>query len=219
MKALEDFKTSLEDKVNSIPSDKLCAPPLAVVGPALEASKYYFEESKIREMFASIISASMDSRKVSHVHPAFPIIVQQMSRLDAKNLERLHSSDDMLPICEYQVRCPDDDLGDLDLNKALLFAAKMRVIRTNILLENIEDGNLDERAASITSLVRLGLIDLDYERSIIGFDYQVFERIPEYLELLEECSSTELPYVQRGCIGLTPLGKDLCAICFSDNSP
>lgn len=212
-KDLEDFKALLENKVNNIPNDKICEPPLSVIGPALEASKYYFEESVIREMFASIISASMDSRTASRTHRSFPIIIQQMSTLDAKNLEWIYSNGDLLPICEYQIAHLNDDTG---YEAELLFLNPSRVIYTNVFLPNSDVGTLQERAASMTSLASLGLVSVNYELSIEGDDYKGFDETPEYLSIQEQYKEKpdEVPYIRHGTVSLTPLGKDLCTICF-----
>ncbi|MBT2721454.1 DUF4393 domain-containing protein [Bacillus sp. ISL-46] len=58
-------------------------PPLSIVGPALEASKFYIEEEELRSMFAKVVAASMDNRQASYVHPAFIEIIKQLSPVDA----------------------------------------------------------------------------------------------------------------------------------------
>lgn len=212
-KDLEDFKASLENKVNNIPDDKICEPPLSIIGPALDASKYYFEDSVIREMFASIISASMDSRTVSRTHRSFPIIIQQMSTLDAKNLEYIYSTGDLLPICQYQVVHLKNDT---DFDDELPFLNPRRTIETNVFLPNSDMGTLQERAASLTLLESLGLVSINYELSIEGDEYKGFDETPEYLSIQEQCKekTDETPYIQHGVVSLTPLGEDLCTICF-----
>src|SRR5690625_2537989 len=60
---IQMYKESIAQKVSAIPEENLQEPPLSIVGPALEASKYYIEEEALREMFSSIISASMNSEK------------------------------------------------------------------------------------------------------------------------------------------------------------
>ena len=211
-KALEDFKASLEDKVNNIPEDKLCEPPLSIVGPALEASKYYFEEEKIREMFASTISASMDSRKAFRVHPAFPTIIQQMSTLDAKNLEYFYLADGVLPLCEYQLKAKDGKNDDFPL------LLPHWTVQTNVFLSNPQISNLEQGATSISSLSRLGLISTTYDRSLKDNNYQNFTKTPEYIALLDKYKDDEqhFPHIQEGSARLTPLGENLCAICFAD---
>lgn len=209
-KNLEDFKKSLEDKVNGIPADRVCEPPLSIVGPALDAAKYYFEEEAIREMFANTISASMDSQKAFRVHPSFPIIIQQMSSLDAKNLECLYRANGVLPLCEYRICEKDGENDDLPL------LLPQRTVQTNVFLSNPHASDIKQGAASISSLSRLGLIATDFDRNLKDECYQIFTKTPEYLSLLEECKGNEkyFPHVQKGFAELTPLGEGLCAICF-----
>ena len=207
-KALEDFKATLEGKVNSIPSNQLCEPPLSVIGPALEASKYYFEEKELRDMFASVISASMDTRVASRVHPSFPTIIQQLSSIDAQNLACFHSAG-ALPICEYQI-----DVKQTDPTSEKSF----RVSYTNVFLANSQIHDLNKAAVSIAVLSRLGLIEVAYDRTLIIADYQIFEETAEFKSLISKCkeNSAESPHIQKGVALLTPLGEQLCSICFSD---
>lgn len=51
---LEFFQNSLAENISSIPTEQLIEPPISVVGPTLESSKYYMEEECIREMFAKL---------------------------------------------------------------------------------------------------------------------------------------------------------------------
>ncbi len=81
-----DFKQEFEREVTSIPPENLKEPQLSLVGPALEASKYYIEEKIIRNMFAKLIAASIDTRKNGLVHHAFVDIIKQMSPNDANLL-------------------------------------------------------------------------------------------------------------------------------------
>ena len=216
-RALLEFKESLERKVNSIPSDQICEPSLSIIGPTLEASKYCFEEVKIREMFASVISASMDSATATHIHPSFPTIIRQMSTCDAQNLECLHTSEGMLPVCEYQIKLVDDD----DEGKDFLLIKPCRTIYTNVFLSNPHIASIEKNAISLSSLSRLGLVGLNFDVSIHDEDYSLFEKTAEYTEILQQYSGRigEIPYIQHGSVKLTPLGIDLCTICFSETNP
>nr|DAE21263.1 MAG TPA: protein of unknown function (DUF4393) [Caudovirales sp. ctkvU4] len=81
-----DFKQEFEKEYVRIPPENLKEPQLSLVGPALEASKYYIEEKIIRNMFAKLIAASIDTRKNGLVHHAFVDIIKQMNPNDAKLL-------------------------------------------------------------------------------------------------------------------------------------
>ncbi len=213
-KALEDFKTTLEQQVNDIPYDQLREPPLSVIGPALDASKYYFEEEQIRAMFASVISASMDARVNSLVHPSFPTIIQQLSAIDAQNL-KLFYPDRVLPLCEYYIRTikSDEDARYPE-------SAPYRIFCTNVFLANPELDSVGQGSVSIATLSRLGLISIDYSKGVTETNYEIFEQTAEYRDILAQCQENPQlqPYLQKGCAMPTPLGKNLCAICFGDHS-
>lgn len=83
---LEDYKKKITENILSIPEDHLIEPPMRIVGPAVEASKYFIEEAYCRDMFAKLIASSCDSSKTRFVHPVFPEIIKQLSPLDAKFL-------------------------------------------------------------------------------------------------------------------------------------
>ena len=67
---------------------------MSVVGPALEASKFYIEEDEIRGMFAKLIASSMDKTQSINIHPSFVEIIKVLSPLDAKNLYFLYHDGD-----------------------------------------------------------------------------------------------------------------------------
>ena len=77
MHNVEAFKKSLQNEVAAIPADQVCEPKLSVIGPALEASKYYLEEPELREMFAKLIASSMTTDTSELVHPSFTEIIKQ----------------------------------------------------------------------------------------------------------------------------------------------
>lgn len=80
------YKESIAQKVAAIPEENLQEPPLSIVGPALEASKYYIEEEVLREMFSNLISSSMNSTKDDSVHTSYVEIIKQLNTHDANIL-------------------------------------------------------------------------------------------------------------------------------------
>lgn len=85
------YKDSIAQKIVAIPEEDLKDPPLSIVGPALEASKYYIEEETLREMFARLIASSMDERHSDIAHPSFVEIIKQLSPDDAIFLKKFNS--------------------------------------------------------------------------------------------------------------------------------
>lgn len=90
--ALNDFKNTLDQKASSVPPEKLVEPDLHIVGPTLEASKYYFENETLREMFANLLGSSMNSDYKSKTHPSFVEIIKQLSPDEARMLKNMSHS-------------------------------------------------------------------------------------------------------------------------------
>jgi len=200
LQALEDFKTSLETKVAAIPEERLCEPTLSIVGPALESSKYYFEEPDIREMFAKLISSAMDCETAPSVHPAFTEIIKQMSPLDAQNLS-FFTGHLWLPVADYQLNF------DGGVSKTLY---------RNIFLSNPNVSDCIVQAQSISSLIRLGLIDVSYENSLDSDSlYEGFEKTVLYCHLSKEFLDGKRGTlgIKRGLSWVTPIGKQFSRIC------
>lgn len=80
---IKDYKEKIAQELVKIPEENIQEPPLAIVGPALEASRFYIEEGNLREMFAKLIASSMDETKNSYMHPSFVEVIKQLSKEDA----------------------------------------------------------------------------------------------------------------------------------------
>ena len=89
-KNFKEYAENIAEEVDQIPDNELKEEPnTSIIGPALEASKYYIEEEIPRKMFAKLIASSMDKRKDGLVHQSFVEIIKQMSPDDAKVLIEL----------------------------------------------------------------------------------------------------------------------------------
>lgn len=60
-KDVESFRKELDSKINKIPLENVTEAEMHIVGPTLEASKYYFEKEDLRNMFSSLIASSVES--------------------------------------------------------------------------------------------------------------------------------------------------------------
>ncbi|WP_267814141.1 Abi-alpha family protein [Staphylococcus aureus] len=56
--------------MSSVPENNLQEPQFSLLGPALEASKFYISEKTLSNMFAKLIASSMDDRK-KLINPPF----------------------------------------------------------------------------------------------------------------------------------------------------
>ena len=216
---LNEFKTVLENKISSIPPEKRIDPDLQIVGPALENAKYCVSQAEIREMFAKLIAASMNSTVSDQVHPIFADIVKQMSPRDASNLS-VFSGDKEFPIAEYRV----------------IFHNNNRNIGTNlpyVFLGNPKYQDLERQSVSISLLEKLGLIKIDFSMYVTSVDaYLPFEQTNEYEKLKKFCSGFDKcpeqpsidesfdmllckrhPEIAKGVVKFTPLGVDFNNTC------
>lgn len=86
---LKDFEKQISINLQQIPKEHLKEPKSSVIGPALEASKYYIEENKMRSMFAKLIANSSDNRLNSTVRTSFTEFIKQLEPIDALILKEL----------------------------------------------------------------------------------------------------------------------------------
>lgn len=144
---LEKYKESIQTKIESIPEERLIEAPLHVVGPAIEAAKFYVENDELSEMFSNLIAAAFDSDMLKMVHPSFTEVIKQMSPLDAQNLNVFKNSD-LQPICDVIIR--DERTGGY-----------VPIFNNYYLGVDNENYGAELHSTSIISLIRLGLVELE----------------------------------------------------------
>lgn len=204
---LEHYISEISDKVNSIPDTKLREPKLDIVGPALDASKYYISNEEIRNMFSNLIAASMNTDTNEKVHHSFVEIIKQLSPLDASNLALINSSTDC-PIAEYRM-----------INKS---GNHVR-LQTHVFLDNTVQQDIKTQATSLSNLLRLGMINIDYSSHIANDNrYSKFFSEPTLMRFKSDLGAKlvmdpDYEYtsidIQKGVISITPMGQDFTNIC------
>lgn len=205
----EKFIKDLVVKTEKISEDDLKEPEMHIIGPAIEATKYYMENDTLKQMFEELILSSMQISKAKYVHPSFVEIIKQLSPLDAVNLS-IFKSEKALPIANYRLNYPDN-AGGVDL-------------KSNVFLSNPLQSDIDLQATSISNLNRVGLISLDYTSSFVDEDHYVgfdkTELFMTYTSLLSQ-DAENIPSNLRiysditnkyGISKLTPLGEDFVNI-------
>lgn len=216
---IEAYKQTIINEISKIPEEKLVEPPLNIVGPALEASKYYIDSDEIKSMFAKLIASSMNIDSKDFTHPSFIEIIKQLSPLDAQNLN-IFFNHRKLPIVEYFFA---NGQGGRALYK------------TNVFLDNSSCNDIDLISTSITNLNRLGIIKTDYNSYFNDNRwYKAFEEHPLYLKYEKMFSDPEfknqcvfineyfpdinfLDYnkiaIAKGFASLTPFGECFTRVC------
>lgn len=199
---LEKFKQSLSDKVSSIPKENRVEADTQLVMQALENVKYCVEEKELREMFANLISASLDSRLQAQIHPSFSEILKTMTPLDAKNLKIIQINH-FLPIC---------DIIEINKDDRRQYAITLQ----NLFLMNPDCTVYEQQSLSINYLTKQGLVEIPYKQAISDPSaYTIYESCDELLQI-QSTYPDGLFALKKHCVALTPLGHSFLEICCPD---
>ncbi|WP_270595887.1 DUF4393 domain-containing protein [Anaerococcus vaginalis] len=202
-KELKDYKEQLENEINQIDPDNLKEPDLSIIGPALESSKYYFEEEQLRSMFAKLVASSMDKSKSSKVRTSFTNIIQQLNKVDALNLLSF----------DYKSRKPiaRTEIG-YNSYKFINDKRYQYIFFSNRSIEPMSD----VMSASIDNLQRLGLVEVSFDRYFsddsIYNKFQDSEYIFSYTSMKPKFGDGVFK-IEKGVIYLTNLGAQFIDIC------
>lgn len=201
---IEDFKQKLAKEIIEIAVENLKDPSLNILGPALEASKYYLDKETIRDMFARLIASDIDLSKENLVHPSFVEIIKQLSPLDAQNLSIIYNHEyENMPVANYYEKFKD--------------TSKVKMLHPNVFVSNPDQTVLDFNSSSLENLRRMGLIDILYTQTKEPEFYELLNN-NNYLEdiakdLKKRHENFDSIFIEPGIIRLTFYGLDFCEVC------
>ncbi len=205
---LEDFKDELENRVKTIPEDKLIEPDLMIAGPTLEALKYTFDKKELKNMYLNLLTASMNVESKNNAHPGYVDIIRQLTPLDAKVFKIIYE--------KGQVACVHPILR-ID-NSVKVYVN----IYPNYLVEEVL-GLSDEfsLSSSLSNLIRLGLVTYE-EKEIKSYNYERFKsfdilvnnkKAMDDSNLYEGNGITTTIDYNNGVIKLDDFGKKFANVC------
>lgn len=195
---VENLKNSTLQEVATIPPENIQEPPLKILGPALEASKYYIEEEELRSMFAKILASSFDARKNSVIHPSFVEIIKQLDVTDARILQFLKEKD-------YAVSSPIPSM------KAVIHSdsGTKTIFPIIYFIDGSED--IEELAPSLTNLERLGLLKIESDSYSSNDSNYDFIRNNFFIQhIIQNHPDVS---IEKSCFYITPLGKNFLEVC------
>lgn len=216
---IQQYKEAIAQKIIDIPEEKLREPPLSIIGPAIEASKYYIEEDSLRNMFVELIASSMNKDKSEIIQTSFVEVIKQMMPLDIQNLRCISVGGFNELICSITIHT---GIGRYIFHASDLYLGNSECTKQSLL------------APSLQNLRRLGLVDITYQEFRMPQDeYEIFKHIEEYYEaerrvadsnaiLKSESIPSNLPQdisysgpkLKPGLIKLTPFGKNYSYLFF-----
>ncbi len=98
---IEKFiSTTVAEKLKNVPAEQICTPSPMLAGPALEALKYTGHENILREMYANLIAAALDSKTTASAHPAFVEVIKQLTPAEAQIIRMLSVEESYPMICQ-----------------------------------------------------------------------------------------------------------------------
>lgn len=187
---LQKYANEVKSGIEKIPEENIQEPKMSVVGPALEASKFYIEEDEIRGMFAKLIASSMDKTQSINIHPSFVEIIKVLSPLDTQNLYSLYHGGDET-ISKFRVTNKENGNYTDHFNHVFLGNPEC------------QDNNLIE--SSIDNLIRLKLVDVSYSEyksddSLYDKhrENELFLKFKAEQEELQQHNTTLLNYLLNG---------------------
>ena len=196
------FFKNIVTEFSNIPIDQIQEPKLSVLGPALEASKYYIDDEELRMLFAKLVASSMDNSKNDTLQPAFVEIVKQMTPIDAENLTSLYNiKDKQNPI--VSIILENKDTRDY------------KEVFNHFYIENISNISHKRIVSSLINLERLGLIEINYGVFLSDENrYLPYENHPIINQFKNEYNDDlHSIKLKKGLIKITNFGMDFCKIC------
>lgn len=193
---IKDYKEKIAQELVKIPEENIQEPPLAIAGPALEASRFYIEEESLRQMFANLIASSMNNEKNINIHPSFVEIIKQLSTLDAKILVSFKNSATHL-------------IGKMILDNPNGY---FTIADYFYLHETIEEYHLLEISKSISNLMRLGLIQITDDTTFQEKDFFENKIVIKFIDSISHDDGSKLR-IKYARLDTTPYGDSFILSC------
>lgn len=190
---------ALAEKVKEIPEEKQCEPELYVAVPAVQQIAYCRNSEYLRDMYANLLAASMNTDTKEQVHPSFVDIIKQISPDEAKLLKHLHGQREIPVLDVYEIMDPSS--GEY-----------MIKARNVIYIPNILEVP-DNRFAYLDNLMRLKLIDIPSESCLPNND--LYDNLKNKLMLHDKPLSIDKIEYRKKQLEITQYGKKFIRICIS----
>lgn len=199
------LRQDIFEKTSKIPEEFITEPKMSIVGPAMEASQYFFEESYYREMFSNLISSSMDSRYSTTVHPAFTEFIKQLTPDEAiflANIKKLNVN--VFPISRIKI-ISTKHKGNLSIPLSIINIVPSELcvglsLSSNSIIDNLRRLNILEYVFD-KHLTREGIYDFAYNSDLYIEAKEIYKNDPDIkLEIV------------KGMVSFTLLGQDFLRI-------
>lgn len=97
------MEQSVKSNVNSIPIENRDPTKVGLALKALEDARYQLDSAELREMFATLISSSLDKTRNQYLSPRFSTVLSQFSPEDAKFLKEIAIDSSDKPAYRFRI--------------------------------------------------------------------------------------------------------------------
>lgn len=205
---MEKFANKTRNKTDKIPSENRDDTKLGLTYKAVEDSVYQLNSEQMQEMFANLITSTVDNRKNDEIKPSFSSILKDLAPIDAELFQFIYEE-------------PATVIGSIRLEKQN--TSEGVTVLENVIITS--DGEINQQS-SLETLQRFGLINIEQEKNLIAQKFvDLYNRFEES-ETFENYKK-ELPYetstitldsakLLKGNIKLTKLGKLFGSVVISE---
>jgi hypothetical protein len=106
---IQRTKQLLKEKMKGVPTKNIISPEPYIAVPALQAISYCMDNDALRNMYANLLSKSMNKIVKNKVHPSFVESIKQLSPDEAKILKYIYQKGDATPIISLRY---ENDKGE-----------------------------------------------------------------------------------------------------------
>lgn len=204
---ISDFlESTVAEKLEKVPEDRISTPPPNVAGPAVEALKFTGHDKTLREMFANLIANSLDKQTVLEAHPSFVDIIKNITP-DEGLILKLFSTHQNFPVVDIKLRNNKKGYFEIPYKNFTQVGAHSNCEHKQLI------GNY------LDNLCRLGLLEIPEDRKIN--DAQKYAEllndpiIKEILKDNENNNEFEVDFEEK-LIETTGMGRQFINACIID---
>lgn len=202
---LDSYQNKVTNRLSEIPDGNKDSSKLGLVMKEIEDSKYQLDSEDLQEMFAKLVSATVDNRKNQNISPRYSLILSQLSPTDARFLNSLAKNNygGVLP-CFRILSKNKDNSGDRPISSKFIGLQ----FNADLLLSN--DSCLD-------TLISLGLVtyhnDAWLTAEIAKNFYEAAEKGKEFIEIKKnnENETNEI-ILKKNYLEFTKFGEQFIGI-------
>lgn len=198
----ERFASDMAEKVADIPDENLTEPSPSVAVPTVQGLSYSLEEPDLKEMYLNLLATATDNRRSDQAHPSFAEIIKQLSPEEAHLLKGTLAPR-VLAIVQLRRKAETGTGGTLWANHVMG-------------LVDSESNEVSEEASLavwVDNWVRLGLIEVDYDSSLVADGaYDWVDDRPELQRLIEtDDRGRDAVEIRKGLLRSTDFGLRFAA--------